>query len=61
MALIPLLVLILVLAICAWLIFTYVVPRLPEGIIRTVVIIIVVVIICLILLGAVGIGPGIKL
>lgn len=61
MSIISLLVLILVLAIVGWLIFNYIVPLLPAGIIRTVVIIIVVVIACLILLGAVGIGPGIKL
>ena len=61
MSILSLLVLILVLAIVGWLIFTYIIPLLPAGIIRTVVIIIVVIIACLILLGAVGIGPGIKI
>lgn len=61
MGLIPLLVLILVLAIVGWLLFTYVIPIIPAGLLRNIAIVVIVVIICLILLGAVGIGTGIKL
>lgn len=60
MSIISLLVLILVLFLVGWLIFTYIVPKLPAPF-GTIVIIICVIIACLILLGAVGIGPGIKL
>lgn len=60
MSLITLLIVVIVLFLVGWLLFTYVMPRLPEPI-RTIAIIIVVVIACLILLGFIGIGPGIKL
>ena len=61
MPILPFLFALLVLCIVGWLIFTYIIPLLPAGIIRTLVIIILVVIACLILLSFIGIGPGIKL
>jgi len=60
MSLISLLVLIVVLLLVGWLIFTYIVPKLPAPL-GTILVIACVVIACLILLGAVGIGPGIQL
>lgn len=60
MGLIELLVLIIVLFLVGWLIFTYIVPRLPAPL-GTIVVIICVVIAVLILLGAIGIGPGLRL
>lgn len=61
MSLITLLVALLVLLIVGWLLITYVAPLFPAGIIRSLFIAIIVIIACLILLGFIGIGPGIKL
>lgn len=58
MSLISLLVVILVLVVIGWILFTYVFPRLPEPI-RTIVIIICAIIAIVILLGFIGIGPGV--
>lgn len=60
MSLISLLVLVIVLFLVGWLIFTYIVPRLPAPL-NTIVVILCVIIACLILLSYVGIGPGLRL